>query len=822
MAFFSRAKNMLNNYFKTASRNLTKHKAFTAINIIGLSIGLATCLSIILYVVDELSYDRFNKNADRIFRPNLIVRFGGTDQSYAGMPSPAAADIKRAFPEVENTTRLAQASLWQPEGFHVKKGDQTIQEEHIAWADPSLFSLFTLPMTEGNANTALVDPRSVVITESTARKYFGRTTNVVGQPLVFNDTIINTITGVIKDIPRQSHFNFDFFLAMSSLPASKGIYWGGGGINTYLLLRPGTDYKKLEPRIAEMAMEKTESLYDGGVAAFEKSGNRIRADLSPLTAIHLHSNRQQETGRNGSSQYVFIFSAIAILILLIACVNFMNLSTARSVIRAREVGVHKVLGSRRSGLITQFLTESMIVTCLSTIIALLLTWLTLPLFNQLADKDLHFTPQTLSWLIPSAAALIIIVGLLAGSYPAFVLSAFRPIDVLKARFFQGGNGSKASKGGGFRSMLVVFQFSISIFLIIGTLVIYTQLHYIQTRNLGCDRSQVLIIRNTTPLGAGAEVLKQKLRQINGVTSATLSNYLPTGEKRNRAALLPTPIYDQKKAIILEWWPVDEDYLTTLGMQLKAGRNFSKQMGTDDSAVIINESAARLFAIRDPMGQFLYRFPYPGPTEQYHVIGIIKDFNFNSLRENVTPLVLRRRASYGALSLRVSTDNLPTLMAQVKDAWKTVAPDQQLEYSFMDADFNATYRSEQRIGTVCLVFTALAISIACLGIFGLAAYAAERRSKEIGIRKVLGASVPLIIRLLSTDFIKLVAVAIGIATPLAWLAMQKWLQEFAYRERMPWWVMAIGGLTAMLIALLSVSFQAIKAAVANPVESLRSE
>jgi putative ABC transport system permease protein len=258
------------------------------------------------------------------------------------------------------------------------------------------------------------------------------------------------------------------------------------------------------------------------------------------------------------------------------------------------------------------------------------------------------------------------------------------------------------------------------------------------------------------------------------------------------------------------------------MQLKAGRNFAKQMGTDDSAVIINESAARLFAIRDPMGQFLYRFPYPGPTEQYHVIGIIKDFNFTSLRENVTPLVLRRRSSYGALSLRVSTDNLPTLLSQVKKAWKTVAPDQQLEYAFMDADFNATYRSEQRIGTVCLVFTALAISIACLGIFGLAAYAAERRSKEIGIRKVLGASVPLIIRLLSTDFIKLVAIAIGIATPLAWLAMQKWLQEFAYRERMPWWVMAIGGLTAMLIALLSVSFQAIKAAIANPVESLRSE
>jgi putative ABC transport system permease protein len=807
---------MIRNYLKTAFRNLTKHKAFTAINILGLSIGLATCLSIILYVVDELSYDRYNANAERIFRVNLIVKFGGTDQSYAGMPAPAARDIKSAFPEVENTTRLAMASLWRPEGFHVKKGDQTIQEDNIAWADPSLFSLFTLPMTEGNANTALVDPHSVVITESTARKYFGRTTNVVGQPLVFDDTITNIITGVIKDIPKQSHFNFDIFLAMSSLPSSKDLYWGGGGINTYLLLRPGANYKSLEPRISKMAMQKTEGLYDGGVEAFEKSGNRIRADLSPLTSIHLHSNRQQETGRNGSSQYVFIFSAIAILILLIACVNFMNLSTARSVNRAREVGVRKVLGSRRTALITQFLTESLLVTAISTIIALGLTWLTLPLFNQLADKDLHLTPQTLTWLIPSAAVLIIIVGLLSGSYPAFVLSAFRPIDVLKAKFF------KTAKGGSFRSFLVVFQFSISIFLIIGTLAIYSQLYYIQTRNLGYDRSQVLIIKNTTPLKTAAQVLKQKLKQINGVTSATLSNFLPTGEKRNRTALLPTSIYDQKKAIILECWPVDEDYITTLGMQLKAGRNFSQQMATDDSAIILNESAARLFAIKDPTGQLLYRFPYPGPSQQYHIIGIIKDFNFNSLRENVTPLALKRGASYGALTLRVNTDNLPTLIAEIKTAWTTVAPDQKLAYSFMDADFNATYRSERRVGTICFVFTALAISIACLGIFGLAAYAAERRSKEIGIRKVLGATVPAIVRMLSTDFIKLVAIAIGIATPLAWLSMQKWLQEFAYRTALPWWILAIGGLTAMAIALLSVSFQAVKAATANPVESLRSE
>jgi putative ABC transport system permease protein len=803
---------MIKNYLKTAFRVLKKHPGFTTINILGLSIGLATCLSIILYVVDELSYDRYNAKAERIYRANLDVKFGGKEVSYAAVQAPMAAAVKKEFPEVENVVRLARSVDWRPEGFQVKKGNESIQENNIVFADPSLFDIFTLPMIDGNPATALAAPNSVVVTETTAQRYFGRT-DVVGQTLTFNDSIVDRITGVIKDIPRQSHFDYGIFMSMSSLPESRDDSWLGGGFNTYFLLRPGADDKKFQVKISDL-MRKHVGESFGSIEAFEKSGNRITSDFSPLTSIHLLSNRQQELSANGNSQYVYIFSGIALLILLIACVNFMNLSTARSASRAREVGVRKVLGSGRASLITQFLTESVLVTFASTGLALALTYICLPLFNQLSGKELSFTAQTFTWLAPSSLVLIIIVGFITGSYPALVLSSFQPIAVLKGRLSQG------MKGNGFRSFLVVFQFSISIFLIIGTLVIFNQLKYIHNKNLGYDRNQVLIIKNTTPLGEKARLLKQDLLQINGVADATLTNYLPTANNRRLTSLVPTPSFDQKTAVLTEFWPVDENYLGTLGIKLIAGRNFSGRMATDSMGLIVNEAAVRLFGFKDPLNKSLYRFA--GPMQQYHIIGVIRDFNFTSLRENVTPLALTFGGSQGALSLRVNTANLPGLLAQIRKSWKNFAPDQQLDYSFMDADFDATYRFEQRVATIFFVFTTLAIAIACLGIFGLAAYSAEQRSKEIGIRKVLGATVPSIVGMLSRDFIKLVFIAILIASPLAWFSMQKWLQSFAYRIDLHWWILAIGGLTAMLIALLTVSFQAIKAAVANPVQSLKTE
>jgi putative ABC transport system permease protein len=808
---------MLKNYLKTAFRSLRKNTGFTAINILGLSVGLATCLLIIFYVVDELSYDKFNKKADRIVRMNFEIKFGGNNSIYAQTMAPLAQVLKSEFPDVENTVRLKGRG-----GVHVKKDNQNIQEDMMVYSDPTLFDVFTLPMINGNAATALVEPNSVVITESTAKKYFN-SDDVVGKTLVLNDKENYKVTGVIKDIPKQSHFNYDFFLSMSTLEESRETTWLSNNFNTYVLLKPGADYKKLNAQLPALMRGhinvELQSVIHLTMDEFEKAGNYFRMNLTPLTDIHLHSDRVGELGRNGNIQYVYILSAIALFILLIACVNFMNLSTARSSNRAREVGVRKVLGSPRKSLIAQFLIESILVTFVSTLIAVTLAWLLLPLFNQMANKELAITAQSLVWLLPGMIAIALIIGCLAGFYPAFFLSAFQPVDVLKGKL------STGFKGGRLRSFLVVFQFSISIFLIIGTLVIYNQLNYIRNKNLGYNRNQVLIVKNTSALGKQAQVFKQEIKQLPGVDNATMTGFLPTADYRNSSSLFQDPTFDQKRAILPQVWSVDEDYLNTLGIKVTSGRNFSTQFQTDSSAVIINETAARLLGISSPLNKPLYR-PMDNAGKifkKYTIIGVVKDFNFSSLRNNISPVTLFFEENRGALSVRIHTKNLPALLTQIESKWKSLAPNQQFAYSFMDQDFDSTYRSEQRIGKIFMVFTSLAIAIACLGLFGLAAYAAEQRTKEIGIRKVLGADVSIIVTMLTRDFIKLVFVAILIASPLAWLFMQKWfLQGFAYRVNFQWWTVVLAGAGAVLIAFLTISFQSIKAALANPVKSLKSE
>jgi len=795
---------MFTNFIKTATRSLRKNKGFTAINIIGLSIGLATCLLIVFYVVDELGYDRYNTKVDRIYRTDIEVKFGNNANSYAAVPSGLADEAKKDFPTVEQAARLRPA-YEQPAGFRVKKGSSVLQETGVIYADASLFNVFTLPIVDGNPATALIQPNTVVLTESAAKKYFDRT-NIVGETLVLNDTLNFKVTGVIKDVPTQSHFSYNMFLSMETIPDSHNPNWGGGGYNTYLLLKPGANTAEIGKKISAVAMQYNK--------AWLAKDDHLKFTLTPLTSIHLHSNLQQELGHNGSIQYVYIFSAIATFILLIACVNFMNLSTARSSNRAKEVGVRKVLGSPRKYLIAQFLTESMLVTFISTIIAIIVAWLLLPLFNQVSGKELAIAAQTFVWLVPCALALVIVIGFIAGSYPAFFLSRFQPINVLKGKL------SAGFKGGGLRSFLVVFQFAISIFLIIGTMVIYNQLHYIQTKNLGYNRNQVLIIKNTEGLNNQAQTFKQQIKQLSGVENASLSGYVPTGEASNITALFPDATLNSNTSMLTEFWPVDQDYITTLGMQLKAGRSFSASMKTDSSAVIINEAAAKFFGFKDPLNKTIYRNSVG--LQQFHIIGVIKDFHFKSLRENITPVALYMAEDRGALNVKVNTANIADLMGEIKGKWKAVAPNQQFTYSFMDADFDAAYRAEDRIGVIFVAFTFLAILIACLGLFGLAAYAAEQRTKEIGIRKVLGADVATLVSLLSRDFIKLVLIAIVIASPLAWFAMQQWLHDFAYRTNIQWWLVAIAGFAAILIAFATVSFQAIKAALANPVKSLKTD
>jgi len=808
---------MIKNYIKTAFRSLQKNKGFTTINVLGLALGLATCLLIVFYVVDELSYDKYDVNASRIYRVNEDLKLGDNKVQYAVCMAPLAQTLKNDFPDVENAVRLKKIG-----DMHVTKGTESILEDNALFADPSVFDVFTLPVIYGDEKTALTEPNTVVITEEMAKKYFGKL-NVVGENLIIDGNLQKPIkvTAVIKNIPEQSHFHADFLVSMASNPEGHSTEWLRSDYNTYVLMRKGADYKKLEAQFPQFLRK-----YSGGQMqqelnmsydTFEKNGSFFRLNMMLLTDIHLHSNLTGELGINGNVEYVYIFSAIAIFILLIACVNFMNLSTARSANRAREVGVRKVLGSARKHLMFQFLAESTMVTFIAVIIALATAMLILPAFNHFAGKNIVFNSHTLTWLAPSALIAILLIGFLAGLYPAFFLSAFNPMQVLKGKI------SAGFKGGALRSFLVVLQFSISIFLIIGTLVIYNQLHYIQNRDLGYNRNQVLIIQHAFELGDHAKTFKQEIKQLPGVTNATLSGYLPVKSTRSTGIFYKEAAADPKKSLFPQIWSIDEDYISTLAMKIRSGRDFSAQMPSDSNAIVINETAAKFLGFTDPVNKIVYRSSGgPNPTyKPYTIIGMVKDFNFSSLRDNISPVVMQLNADNSSLSIKVNTANIPALLSQIKDKWKDFTP-AHFQYSFMDQDFDAMYRSEQRIGTIFIAFTTLAIVIACLGLFGLAAYAAEQRTKEIGIRKVLGASIATITGMLSLDFIKLVCISILIASPIAWYLMQKWLQDFAYRIGIAWWVFAIAGVAALFIAFITISFQSIKAAIANPVNSLRSE
>ena len=808
---------MFKNYLKTALRNLWRNKGFSAINIIGLAVGLATCLLIIIYVMDELSYDRYNEKADRTYRLDGDIKFGGNHFILAVAPPLAGPSMLQDYPEVEQYTRFRSQG-----GLLVKKGNQNIREDKVVYADSTLFNVFTLPMIAGDPRTALVAPRSIVITEKMARKYFNGT-DIIGRTLVVNDSINYKVTGVIKDLPSQSHFNFEFFRPMSEFADSRATdEWLSNNYSTYVVLKKGSDPKKFEAKLRSMVTKYIAPLIRSAVnqslEEFEKSGSHVSFSTMPLTSIHLHSNKMAEIGANGSIQYVYIFSATAAFILLIACVNFMNLSTARSSNRAKEVGVRKVLGSLRGDLITQFMAESILVSFISLLLALGIAWLLLPYFNQMAAKEMSIGLFSRPWLAPGLLVLVVLVGVLAGSYPAFFLSAFRPIAVLK------GNLAGGFKTGMLRNSLVVFQFGISIFLMVGTVVIYNQLNYIRSKKLGFNRDHVLVIQNVYPLGRSVESFKEDLLKMPGVQGATMTGFLPTSDSRNDNAFFLGPDLDTKKAISMQNWEVDDQYIPVLGMQMQAGRNFLPSFPTDSDGVVINGAAARMMGVADPIGQKLYeiRDIQTKNVKIWHVIGVVQDFNFNSLREVISPMGLFMQENRGNIALRINTGNISRLVGQIQDKWRTMAPSQPFSYSFMDDDFNALYKTEQRMGQISLSFSLLAICIACLGLFGLAAYAAEQRTREIGIRKVLGASVTNVIGLLSMNFLKLVLISALIAFPLAWWAMHNWLQDFAYRIDVSWKVFALAAVLSVAIALFTVSFQAIKAAVANPVKSLRSE
>lgn len=812
---------MFRNYFKIAWRNLKRNRAFTAINITGLAIGMATCLLIGLFVIDELSYDRHNEKADRIVRVVLRGTLNGEQVREANVMPPVAYALQSRFPEIEQTVRLRTAG--KPP---IAYADKLFRDHKLAFADSTLFRVFTLPLIKGDTRTALSSPNTLVISESMARIFFDREDPIGKVLAVFGDKVAYTITGVMADVPTHSHFRFDAFASMVGVAEANRDNWLQSSFFTYLLLPDGYDHRRLEaklqPVIDDNMLPPLEKMLGTTSAEFKRKGGQLGLFLQPLTNIHLHSDLKPTTELEpgGDIRYVYMFGAIAVFMLLLACINFMNLSTAGATKRAKEVGIRKVLGSEKSWLVGQFLAESALLTALSLGLAVGLVALLLPVFSSLSGNVLSLRLGQTPLVLAALLGFWLIVSILAGSYPAFFLSSFRPIATLKGAVVTPGNRRISLRGS-----LVVFQFFVSISLLIGTTIVYRQLHYIQTMKPGYDKEQVLVLERTNVLGQNEAVWRQKLAQDARVVHASVSGFLPN-DKLNTALWGMQPDRNEAQFTRMAYFGVDQHYIPTLGMKLVEGRNFSADFPSDSSGIIINETAARLFGwSKNRIGRTLIHPATPGTDDKpqtFRVIGVVRDFHFRSLHERIAPAVMVLRDNAGGILIKTRTSDVANLLAALKEQWSAFKTDTPFAYSFLEESYQTMYQAEQKTGQLLGLFAMLTIFVACLGLFGLATFTAEQRTKEIGVRKVLGASVASIVGLLSKDFLKLVLIAIVLASPLAWYAMNQWLQDFAYKIDIEWWVFAGAGLLAVGVALLTVSFQSVKAALMNPVKSLRSE
>ncbi len=791
---------MFTNNLKIALRNMLKHKGHAFINVVGLSVGMAVCFLIFLWVRDELGYDRFHANADRMYRALWEARFGDNEWKIPLVAVPLAEALEKEFPEVERTVRL------YPGGMTLRHGEDYVREQIFLFTEESFFEVFTVEFIAGDPKTALRDPESIVLTEETAQRYFPNQ-NPLGQTLEQNDGRLYRVTGVVKSFPPQSHFHFGFLASIKTLQRFTGRQqnWGAASVYTYVVLRPEENVAALQAKL--------QAYVDKNVASesFSQPGNFTRYPLQPLRDIHLRSHLDNELEPNGNQAYVYLFSVIACFILLLACINFVNLATARSMQRGREVGIRKVLGSQRTQLIRQFLAETFVYVGLAILAAIVLAELALPAFNHFAGKHLTIDFFESPFALITLAGLALVVTILAGAYPAFFLSSFWPVQALKGRLAARSGKDRLRQG------LVVVQFCISIGLITGTLVVHHQLQFMQSQRLGFDKEHVLLIHRAGALGKQHVAFRNRLHAHPMIAGAAAAQNLP-GQNFDSTVFTPEQPANYESTSLTYAW-VDEQYAEVLKLKIVAGRNFSKAFATDSSAFLINQAAANALGWNEPLGKRLGMGDfYQGP-----VIGVVEDFHFESFHHEVKPILFmfnRWAPSYFAVRLRPG--NVAEGIAEIQKLWKEFVPNTPLQYSFLDQDYQKLYDGEQRVAQIFIAFSVLAIAIACLGLFGLASFMAEQRTKEIGVRKVLGATVSGIVGLLSKDFVKLVLVAFAVATPLAYFAMQRWLQDFAYRIDIGWSVFALAGGIALGIALLTVSYQALKAALANPVEALRYE
>ena len=794
---------MFKNHLKIAYRTLRRRPGYTFINVFGLAVGLACCVLIGLFVRDELAYDRFHENADRVYRVATDSKVSGSPTThYAATGRQVGPTLREEYPEVESAARLTG------ETFKLRRGGQYVYERGF-YAEPAFFDVFTFPLLHGDTRTALTEPYSLVLTERAAQKHFGRA-DVVGQALTVDDSLTFTVTGVMADVPEHSHLQFDFLASFSTHTErrSGGSWdWTNFWWPTYVLLREDADAEAFEAKIAGLVTQRFgDEMADVGY--------EIRLVLEPLARIYLHSGREGALGPTGDVRYVYVFAAIALFILLIACINFVNLATARSVERAKEVGVRKVVGSSQGGLVRQFLSEAVLLTSVALVLAVVIVVLALPLLNSISGKDLTLAVLAEPPVILGGVLLALIVGVLAGLYPAATFARFRPAEVLKGGFGTGRRGVRLRQG------LVVVQFALSILLIVGTLVVYRQLDFMQAQRLGFDKEQVLVLNLPSREAAeNVETVKGAFTEQAGIGQATAASNMP-GSPQGIWTMHPEG-FPEGESRAMDVIFTDFNYVETMGLEVVAGRDLSTAFGTDSAATLINETGLERIGwmSEEALGKTIAF----GNGQELTVVGVVRDYHHTAPKNPVEPILLTPVwPYYQNVALRLQTSDVRGALAQAEGTWRQLFPDYAFDYFFLDARYNEQYRAERRLGTLFGLFAGLAILIACLGLFGLAAYVTAQRTKEIGVRKVLGASVTSIVALLSKDFLGLVAVAFVIAVPVAWWAMRRWLEGFASRVDLGLGVFLLAGALALVIALATVSYHALRAATADPVKSLRYE
>lgn len=818
---------MLRNYLKTAIRSLLRQKVYTAINILGLAVSIAACLLIVLYVKHELSYDTFFPDAKRIYKMALERKYPNHITFYAAIPHSYAPTMQRDYPEVENTLQLLGPVTDVILNYKIGASEvKTFEEDYFIFADSSFFSFFNLTLIQGDKKSALAVPNQVILSATMAARIFGKE-EAIGKVLYGNFGEFK-VTGIFEDMPDNSHLRANFVGSFSGPEFRKAENYISFDTHTYLKLKPGSEAKSLEAKFPKMvdtyAAGQIERELHQSWEDYQKAGNGYRYFLQPLTSIHLDpTNIEFTVTPSGNLKYIYALLFIGLLILSIACINFMNLSTARSSERAREVGVRKVMGSLKDQLVTQFLVEAILLSLIGTIIAVLGALLILPTFNMLVEKQLSFVFSV--DVIVGLVGFALLVGLLAGLYPAFMLSSYNPVVVMK------GNFSGSSKGAWLRNGLVVFQFIISIVLIVGTVVVSEQMKFIQNKDLGFNTERVLMVERAWALDKKCETFMEEIRRMPEVTSVAGTSSR-VGNRDDAFGQMFQP-QGSNEVLTVKSMIMDDEFCQNIGFTLKEGRFFSKEI-SDSLSVLLNETAVKTIGLTDPIGRRLSNSDLfrndtvRGKMRLFTVIGVIKNFHFQSLRDEITPLVIFSKEVFGPqsnmnyLAVRLKAKGFQDAIGKIESKWKEFVPDRPFRYEFLQDNLNSGYAEDRRSGKMFTIFSTLAIVIACVGLFGLSAYTASRRTREIGIRKVMGASVGAMVVLLSKDFTRLVVVAFVLAAPLAWWMMNQWLNGFVYRIALGAGSFVVAGAAALAIAWLTVSYQSIKAAIVNPVQSLKSE